>query len=264
MTLIVLKCPSCGADIELDESREFAFCSFCGTKVMQDKKIVELKGKIKIDGISTYDKLLERAFILIEDQEYAEAEKYLKKVLEFEPKCSKAYWGLMLCEFRIPNVQTAETTGIDITESNNYKRAISFAQSEEKEKYKEHGKTAKQKFDEKTQILIRKQTINNIIFDISKIFFAFYPIVAYLVAVFQNGPNKPLAVILSFISILWFVSYILCKKYSQTKKKNNKTIWLIIGGLFLVLSIFISCSERVPAGEVVTPTTTVISELYSK
>ena len=34
MALISLKCPNCSGDIELDDSREFGFCVYCGSKVM--------------------------------------------------------------------------------------------------------------------------------------------------------------------------------------------------------------------------------------
>ena len=36
MAMIPLKCPSCGADIILDDSREFGFCQFCGTQIQND------------------------------------------------------------------------------------------------------------------------------------------------------------------------------------------------------------------------------------
>ena len=31
--VIVLKCPTCGANMEVEDNREFAFCTYCGTKV---------------------------------------------------------------------------------------------------------------------------------------------------------------------------------------------------------------------------------------
>ena len=31
---ISVKCPECGADLSIESGREFAFCSYCGTKVM--------------------------------------------------------------------------------------------------------------------------------------------------------------------------------------------------------------------------------------
>lgn len=37
MPLIALKCPQCGADLEIDSDREFMYCEYCGTKVLRDK-----------------------------------------------------------------------------------------------------------------------------------------------------------------------------------------------------------------------------------
>ncbi len=62
MGMVAIKCPGCGADIELDDSREFGFCNYCGTKVMQDKIVVEHKGNITIDE-SRKEKNLEKRLI---------------------------------------------------------------------------------------------------------------------------------------------------------------------------------------------------------
>lgn len=50
MGFVAMKCPSCGANFELDETREFGFCNYCGTKVMQEKTVIEHRGSVKIDG----------------------------------------------------------------------------------------------------------------------------------------------------------------------------------------------------------------------
>lgn len=45
ITTLTLKCPNCGADIEVDSSREFCFCQYCGTKVLlsdENKKTINL------------------------------------------------------------------------------------------------------------------------------------------------------------------------------------------------------------------------------
>jgi len=39
MTLRALKCPSCGADITLDDDREFGFCAYCGTQIQLGDRI---------------------------------------------------------------------------------------------------------------------------------------------------------------------------------------------------------------------------------
>ena len=34
VTMVPLVCPNCGGTSDVDESREFAFCSYCGAKIM--------------------------------------------------------------------------------------------------------------------------------------------------------------------------------------------------------------------------------------
>ena len=39
MALISLQCPNCAGDIELEDSRDFGFCLYCGTKIMVTKDV---------------------------------------------------------------------------------------------------------------------------------------------------------------------------------------------------------------------------------
>lgn len=39
MALKALKCPSCGADISLDDNREFGFCLYCGSRIQVGEQI---------------------------------------------------------------------------------------------------------------------------------------------------------------------------------------------------------------------------------
>lgn len=61
MGFIALRCPSCGAEIELDDSRDFAFCSYCGTKMVREKQTVEHNVNIRINHDTGWavDKLTE-------------------------------------------------------------------------------------------------------------------------------------------------------------------------------------------------------------
>ena len=61
MRFIKFNCPNCGANIELDESREFGFCQYCGTKIVQDKIIVEHRGTVGLDRSAEVNILLIRA-----------------------------------------------------------------------------------------------------------------------------------------------------------------------------------------------------------
>lgn len=39
MKIISIKCPSCGANTNLDEERGFGYCSFCGTKIVSGEHV---------------------------------------------------------------------------------------------------------------------------------------------------------------------------------------------------------------------------------
>lgn len=58
MNLIHLRCPDCGADLEVDNSREFCFCQYCGTKIIledQSASVRRTKSRLK-----TIDKFLDQ------------------------------------------------------------------------------------------------------------------------------------------------------------------------------------------------------------
>lgn len=86
MGMVAMKCPSCSADIELDDSREFGFCNFCGTKVMQDKIVVEHRGNVKVDNSEFVKKYLANARRARKKEDWAEVEKYYNLVEQNDPE----------------------------------------------------------------------------------------------------------------------------------------------------------------------------------
>lgn len=53
MSVEVVKCPNCGANINLNDDQEFGFCTYCGTKVVNNaikKQKITIENPIKIDG----------------------------------------------------------------------------------------------------------------------------------------------------------------------------------------------------------------------
>ncbi len=70
MKLVAAKCPSCGANLNVDSERKDMFCEYCGTKIIVEEAIqkyqLEISGKVEVDGIQTndakvaYGKTLER------------------------------------------------------------------------------------------------------------------------------------------------------------------------------------------------------------
>ena len=51
MSLIALKCPSCGAKISLSDDEEYGYCTYCGSKI-QNEAIQRLKIEYRGDPMS--------------------------------------------------------------------------------------------------------------------------------------------------------------------------------------------------------------------
>lgn len=85
MGMVALKCPQCGADVEMDETREFGFCTFCGTKVMQDKVVVEHKGSVKVDDSNELKNLYILARRARDEEDSDNAKKYYEELLLKDP-----------------------------------------------------------------------------------------------------------------------------------------------------------------------------------
>ena len=76
--MLQLKCPNCGADIALDDTREFGFCSYCGTKVLLDEY------KKRVDGIPRIANLLLRADDFLKQGNVEKAKEYYNRVLDID------------------------------------------------------------------------------------------------------------------------------------------------------------------------------------
>lgn len=85
MAFIALRCPQCGAEISLDKSREFGFCSYCGTKIVQEKQIIEHRGSISIDRSQEINNYLIRARDFFSQNRRNDAAVYYNKVLDLDP-----------------------------------------------------------------------------------------------------------------------------------------------------------------------------------
>ena len=91
MSLVDIKCPNCGASIQLDNSRESGFCSYCGSKV----QIQEAINKIKIDRSCDINNYLHLAKTASEANNGQETYDYANKVLELDSTNAEA-WELKM------------------------------------------------------------------------------------------------------------------------------------------------------------------------
>ena len=75
--MIQLTCPNCGAIMEIEDSREFAFCTFCGTKMIT-------KSQIEINRKEEINNLLSRAYEYEERKDYTKAKDYCNRILDID------------------------------------------------------------------------------------------------------------------------------------------------------------------------------------
>ena len=96
MALKALKCPNCDANIQVDDNRDYGFCSYCGAQV-QVREVVEVRYSEKMNfGVDVeYIKELEagRAFHKIGD--FYKAEMLYMKMLRDYPGKAEVYEGLV-------------------------------------------------------------------------------------------------------------------------------------------------------------------------
>ena len=48
--LIKMTCPQCGASMDFDDSREFMFCTYCGTKVANVAQNINIQQNVNVSG----------------------------------------------------------------------------------------------------------------------------------------------------------------------------------------------------------------------
>lgn len=98
MEKISINCPSCGGSVQLDDTREFGFCEFCGSKIMyrEEAQRLKIEGQIKVAGISDADKLYEDAqMFLVAPMDIKQAESCFQKMTEQFPRDYRGWMGLV-------------------------------------------------------------------------------------------------------------------------------------------------------------------------
>ena len=79
MALISLKCPNCAGDIDLDDSREFGFCMYCGSKVMITRDVNHINIEMSVKDQRASLKPLAAAYC--QKGEFSKAEEMTKKLI---------------------------------------------------------------------------------------------------------------------------------------------------------------------------------------
>ncbi|MBQ9814869.1 MAG: hypothetical protein IJM53_04160 [Lachnospiraceae bacterium] len=135
MGIISLTCPNCGGKLDVDTSCNEWYCNYCGTRVIKDKKYIEISGSVDVKGIATPDSLIERAYIEMEYGQFAEADSLLERALDADPRNWKAYMGKLMCSRRYNTIDSIRSSTIPLTWDNSFNKAMQCAPEEERSKW---------------------------------------------------------------------------------------------------------------------------------
>lgn len=129
-----LFCPNCGASVELDDSREFGFCTYCGTKIVQDKLIVEHRGNVSVSGVADTDAILDRATLFLEDGKFPDALRYCERALDLNPRNADAYVLKLMAQTNTKKQECLGDSEKPLDTFDTYAKALRFSEPEMKEK----------------------------------------------------------------------------------------------------------------------------------
>jgi len=127
---VALVCPNCGAVLHGNGSRYEYKCDYCGSLIR-----VTNTAPSAAEGIPTEESLLRRAFILLSDGKFRDADGLLSRVLELNPDCSKAYIGRVMIGWRVKTMPELRDLPTNFAQDRDFDHAVEFAESEEIRNY---------------------------------------------------------------------------------------------------------------------------------
>lgn len=77
--MITLICPNCAASLNIDESRQFAFCQYCGTKV------TNLNNSIEVNRTTEINNLVLRMLEFEKRGDFTRCAEYCNRILDIDP-----------------------------------------------------------------------------------------------------------------------------------------------------------------------------------
>lgn len=138
--MTIFKCKMCGGSLEVEEGASYGVCEYCGTKQT-----------LPTSKDETLQNLFNRANVLRRKAEFDKAAEIYEKILQVSDSEAEAYWGLILCKYGVEYVEdpvtfkrvpTCHRASYDaVTADEDYKNAIKYADSFQKQLYEEEAAT---------------------------------------------------------------------------------------------------------------------------
>ncbi len=105
-------------------------------------KTTVVKETLVSGGNNQIAPLLKRAFMFLEDGDWSSADEYCEKVLDMDPENADAYLGKLMAELHIRKQENLADSKQPFRDSNNYRKALRFANNELADKLQEYCKKA--------------------------------------------------------------------------------------------------------------------------
>lgn len=100
----------------------------------EEKPAAVVRETVVTSGGGNIAPLLKRAFLFLEDGDWANANAYCEKVLDIDPECAQAYFGKFLAELRLHREEDLLNIKTEISATDNYRKAYRFGDNAFKKK----------------------------------------------------------------------------------------------------------------------------------
>ena len=94
MALVALKCPNCGGDLQFEDSHDFGFCQYCGTKIMLQEALTH---KVELDYTRQARNLLQNAEDYYSEGFKEKAYGYASDAVELDRTLARAWYIKAMC-----------------------------------------------------------------------------------------------------------------------------------------------------------------------
>lgn len=121
----VIKCQSCGASLNFPENAEFVTCPYCNSTNAISGELEQIHADKK-----EIERLLTRAFLILEDGEFKRADELCEQVLDKDPKNPNAYLAKLLASLRLKKEEQLAERVKPFTDSSFYAKAVRFGNAE--------------------------------------------------------------------------------------------------------------------------------------
>ena len=102
----------------------------------------EAKETVVVNNVNTnIAPLLKRAFMFLEDGDFARADEFCEQVLNLDPECAEAYLGKLMAELRVKKQNDLGKLNDYFNENSNYQKAYRFADEKLKVAFKDYEKS---------------------------------------------------------------------------------------------------------------------------